>query len=126
MENTKEWKHDLFGCFDDIGTCLLACCCPCWVYGQNKAIFEKNDSAFMNCMIFFCCSCVGTCLAGTLRNNIRQTLGIKPHAIPGCGNCLTHACCCSPCAMTQEYLELKDYQKTVQPQGAPEMMVVNQ
>jgi len=83
-------ESELFGCFDDCGTCLFACLCPCLISGNTMAL--ANGSWCYGCL------CVGYC-AGCQRSYIQQTVGV-PDA--GClVNCLTRLCC-PVCSLTQE------------------------
>ncbi|KAL0958500.1 hypothetical protein HGRIS_000642 [Hohenbuehelia grisea] len=40
----REWSHGLCDCCSDAGTCILAWCCPCIVYAQNKQRYEYLTS----------------------------------------------------------------------------------
>ncbi|CAF4991552.1 unnamed protein product, partial [Rotaria magnacalcarata] len=31
----QPWQAGLFGCLEDIPTCLLGWCCPCYLFGSN-------------------------------------------------------------------------------------------
>ena len=97
--------ESLFGCFDDLGTCLCGWCCTPCLFGQNA---EKIDGS--NC--FLCC-CAYWLLAECFlcwiphyskRNALRTKYGLRED--PACGDCPTTACC-GPCALCQEARFLK-------------------
>jgi Cys-rich protein (TIGR01571 family) len=37
-----EWQHGLFGCFDDVKTCIIAYFVPCYVFGKNAEKVGEN------------------------------------------------------------------------------------
>jgi len=97
------WQQGVFDCSNDIGTCLLSCICPCVVYGQMKSKLDRT-SCFMNGCIYAIVANIGCyCfLTGLFRGQVRRTYGIPGGSFE---DCLIH-CFCSPCAMTQEKLEI--------------------
>jgi len=99
----KPWNNGLFGCFSDLGTCCMTCCCPCVQYGQNYEAIHKQG-CFSNGAIFTILAYCGlSCLVHKdLRRDIRQRHGLEE----GCGDCLT-TCCCPVCAICQEAREIK-------------------
>ena len=123
-QTNREWNHPLFSCTEDLGLCITACCCPWWVHASNKAAIGDKRSFCYNATLY--CVCIffsnSPRLSGELRREIRKELGIKPNRIPYCGDCLTHFFC-SPCAMTQESLELRDAKKEAEPEGQPAMVI---
>ncbi len=100
----QEWKNSLCGCFDDLGSCCLTCCCPCVQYGMNHEKVHK-DGCCMQGLLFCLLSCCGLscCIHSALRSNVRQKYNIPE----GCSDCCT-TCFCSGCAICQEARELKD------------------
>ena len=40
----RDWTFGLFDCFSDMSTCLLSCCIPCYIYGQNKQAFQQKET----------------------------------------------------------------------------------
>lgn len=98
-----EFSRGLFSCTEDCGTCLLACCCPCIVYGQNHQTAFKKEGCFADALVYCLLSYVfcTPCLAASGRGNIRAVRGIEGGFL---GDCCTHLCC-GPCALTQEKKE---------------------
>ena len=49
------WKSSLFGCFDDLGLCIITYLVPCYTFGKNAEAMGEN------------CLCCGeyTCLQST-------------------------------------------------------------
>ncbi|KAF8902524.1 PLAC8 family-domain-containing protein [Gymnopilus junonius] len=112
----REWSESLFGCFEDITTCLIATCFPCITYSNVKHRYEhlnnkgypdpEHGGSFCNgdCMVHGCltfCGCGWAMQMGT-RGNIRGRYNIKGGAVGDC--CI--ALCCTPCELTQESREL--------------------
>ncbi|KAI9099436.1 PLAC8 family-domain-containing protein [Phlyctochytrium arcticum] len=100
----KDWSNGLFDCFGDIGTCIFACCFPCYVYGTNKQALNRNSGCVGDCCVYSltmgcgCAPCVGSGGRGSVRAKYNITGG-------SCGDLLAH-CCCAPCALTQEKREI--------------------
>ncbi|KAJ8508710.1 hypothetical protein ONZ45_g9035 [Pleurotus djamor] len=119
----REWSHGLCDCCSDAGTCILAWCCPCIVYAQNKQRYQHlstkgypdpehggsgcNGDCFVHGCITACFGAGWVLQIGT-RGNIRDRYRIKGG---GCGDCLT-ACFCTPCELTQESRELELEEKS--------------
>ncbi|KDQ22151.1 hypothetical protein PLEOSDRAFT_1050150 [Pleurotus ostreatus PC15] len=114
----REWSNGLCDCCSDAGTCILAWCCPCIVYAQNKQRYEHlalkgipdpergGSGCNGDCFVHGCitaCFGVGWVLQIGSRGNIRNRYSIKGG---GCGDCLT-SCFCTPCGLTQESRELE-------------------
>lgn len=102
---TGEWKQGLFGCFSDIPSCFLSCCCPCVQYGMNKEKVD-NDSCFMSGLIYCCLmSCRLQCLVHmNLREGIRNKFGIQGSTMSD----FLLTWCCQCCALAQEAGQLRD------------------
>ncbi|KAI8901701.1 PLAC8 family-domain-containing protein [Globomyces pollinis-pini] len=99
-----EFHKGLFDCFSNCGTCLLAWCCPCVVYGQNMQAAQQKEGCFADAAVYFCVAALGcnSCLGAYGRDIVRESRGIEGQFIT---DCLVHACCV-PCALTQERAEL--------------------
>ncbi|KAI8891811.1 hypothetical protein BC833DRAFT_533632 [Globomyces pollinis-pini] len=101
---TGEFDAGLFDCTSNMGTCALACFCPCVVYGQNQAALKGGEgcggAGFLYTLLaaFDCYACIGA----HGRGNIREERGIEGGFL---GDCVTHYFC-APCALTQEHAEL--------------------
>ncbi|KAL5250952.1 hypothetical protein ACHWQZ_G016623 [Mnemiopsis leidyi] len=97
----NKWSHGLFGCFDDCGECLLACCCPCITFGMNArdsgCCCDGCCGAFCGCILFFCpgAFCAWWCC---IRPNIRRKYRIPTNCCADCCAIL----CCACCALIQE------------------------
>ncbi|KAL2912329.1 hypothetical protein HK105_208176 [Polyrhizophydium stewartii] len=100
-----EFTHGLFDCFGDFGTCLMACFCPCVVYGQNQQRAENKDGSCMDCCIYYCAAEFGfhSCIGCYGRGKIKERTNVVNDS--SMGDCFTHLCC-APCALTQEKREL--------------------
>ena len=95
-----EFNRGLFSCTEDCGTCVLACCCSCVVYGQNQQAAFNKEGCFGDALVYCLlagCYCT-PCYAASGRGNIRGIRGIIGGFF---GDCCAHLCC-SPCALTQE------------------------
>ncbi|XP_033739636.1 cornifelin-like [Pecten maximus] len=88
----RHWSTGLFGCFDDIPSCLLTFfCLPCMECKQASRIGE--------------CCCMPYCVPGgslAMRARIRTAGGIQGSVT---NDCMTLACC-GPCAVCQMDREL--------------------
>ncbi|XP_009403093.2 cell number regulator 1 [Musa acuminata AAA Group] len=101
------WSTGLCHCMDDPGNCLVTCLCPCITFGQIADIVDEGT-----------CSCVASgtvygllCLTGMAclyscfyRSRMRGQHDLEEGPVP---DCLIH-CCCEPCALCQEYRELRN------------------
>ncbi|KAI3945615.1 hypothetical protein MKW92_032096 [Papaver armeniacum] len=102
------WSTGLCGCFDDCSNCCLTCWCPCITFGQTSEILDRGSSACgVNGALYtlitaltYCC-CIYSC---TYRVKFRKTYNLEGN---NCTDCLIH-CFCEPCALCQEYRELKN------------------
>ncbi|KAJ6472053.1 PLAC8-domain-containing protein [Mycena sanguinolenta] len=112
----REWSHGLCGCFDECGTCCLACWCPCIAYGKNtQRLNYLTDHGRPDPDAGGCCSgaCCGYCILTHFgihwilqfmgRGNTRGRYSIEGG---GCGDCLT-SWCCGPCDLVQVSREIK-------------------
>ncbi|RDB17453.1 Protein PLANT CADMIUM RESISTANCE 3 [Hypsizygus marmoreus] len=114
----REWSHGLCDCCSDSGTCILALCCPCVIFAQNKKRSDhlthkgvpdpESGGGFFSqdCFVHGCLTALtgmGWVLQLGTRSNARLHYAIKGGA---CGDCLVHACC-TPCALTQESREIE-------------------
>ncbi|TPX71492.1 hypothetical protein SpCBS45565_g01148, partial [Spizellomyces sp. 'palustris'] len=97
----KDWNHSIFDCFNNCGTCALACCCPCVVYGMNKKDLSRRSS-----WVGALTSCFGLhpCVGGGGRTTIRAKYNIRGDS---CADCCCHLLC-TPCALTQERMEIDE------------------
>ncbi|RDB27357.1 Protein PLANT CADMIUM RESISTANCE 1 [Hypsizygus marmoreus] len=114
----RKWSNGLCDCCGDAGTCVLALCCPCVVYAQNKHRYEHLSQQGVPDPEAGGGFCTGDCWVHALlsgftglgwilqigtRSNTRLRYTIKGG---GCNDCLVNWCC-SPCALTQESREIE-------------------
>ncbi|KAL9166654.1 hypothetical protein ABFS82_05G044500 [Erythranthe guttata] len=101
------WSTGLCGCYSDVSNYCITCWCPCITFGQIAEIVDKGS---ISCLVAggvyalirhsTGCPCFYSCF---YRSKLR-----KQYMIDGnnCTDCMVH-CCCEPCALRQEYRELK-------------------
>ncbi|CAF0914199.1 unnamed protein product [Didymodactylos carnosus] len=93
----------LFGCFDDMKTCLCGYfCLPC-LFGQNAESIDGSSCVGMG--ILYCCL-QGCYACGLLHMGKRQALRAKYNLAEEPAD-LVAACCCGPCAVCQEAREMQ-------------------
>ncbi|XP_023738715.1 protein PLANT CADMIUM RESISTANCE 3 [Lactuca sativa] len=102
-----KWSSSLCACCSDVPNCCLTCWCPCITFGQIAEIVDKGNTScgvhgalYAIIAAFTCCGCLYSCI---FRSKMRSQYGL--HETP-CNDCLVHVCC-EPCALCQEYRELK-------------------
>ena len=102
-----DWTTGLCSCFEDPMNCCITYWCPCVTFGQSVEILDRGQTSCV-CSGAVCCllaqiysSCWYTC---TYRSKLRNQF-----SIPGdqCEDFCIH-CWCQPCALCQEYRELKN------------------
>nr|XP_010932616.2 uncharacterized protein LOC105053222 [Elaeis guineensis] len=101
------WSTGLCHCFDDCSNCCISCFCPCITFGRIAEIVDKGSSSCGASgalyALIFCvtaCSCLYSCF---YRTKLRAQYSLRGSP---CTDCLVH-CFCEPCALCQEYRELK-------------------
>mmetsp|Transcript_71250 Transcript_71250/g.98987 ORF Transcript_71250/g.98987 Transcript_71250/m.98987 type:complete len:136 (-) Transcript_71250:389-796(-) len=101
-----QWKAACTDCCASPGHCLCSWCCPCCVYGDIKGGMngstERNTGSCVGYCIISACNC-GWVLGCMNRGEVRQKHGISGSCI---GDMICH-CCCSPCALEQEYKQTR-------------------
>jgi Cys-rich protein (TIGR01571 family) len=116
----REWSKSLFSCFDNIGICCVGSFCPCVLYGVIKS--NRNESgcgtACLHCFLYSCmASCaLQSCLSCSQRQELRREYNIRGDS---CEDFCIH-CCCTPCAMTQEWNEIEDQAKVYPSKNYPQ------
>ena len=97
MVTSRDWSHGLFSCTDNLCFCVSAYCCP------PLAIYELQD-AHARASPRAASACAMCCFGNIVlqRHLIRRDRGIDGSL---CGDCMV-LCFCTPCALTQEYLEV--------------------
>ncbi|XP_044420758.1 cell number regulator 2 [Triticum aestivum] len=101
------WSTGLCDCFDDCGNCCITCLCPCITFGQVAEIIDRGSTScgasgalYALIMLLTGCQCVYSCF---YRAKMRAHYGLQESP---CADCCIHWCC-EPCALCQEYRELK-------------------
>jgi Cys-rich protein (TIGR01571 family) len=120
----ERWGKGICDCTEDCGGCILACCCPCIVYGQNmENALGMSSSCAMNGLVYLAAMCLpaligcpGLCCFVTC--NGRKQIDT---VLAGQSNGQTtreddmHACCChywcEPCALAQEKRAIDAWRK---------------
>ncbi|PPQ81571.1 hypothetical protein CVT25_013413 [Psilocybe cyanescens] len=112
----REWSHGLCSCFSECGTCVMATCFPCVVYGKNKHRYEHLNNKGTPHPDHGGSCCSGSCMSHGIfsicglgflfqmgnRGHVRNRYNIKGG---GCNDCCT-SFWCAPCQLTQESREL--------------------
>ncbi|KAH9616180.1 hypothetical protein KSS87_001432 [Heliosperma pusillum] len=99
------WSTGLCHCCDDPANCLVTAFCPCITFGQIAELVNKgcamSGTIYAVLMGFTGMACLYSCFH---RSRLRGQYGLdeSPSA-----DCLVHFCC-EPCALCQEYRELKN------------------
>ncbi|KAL7589306.1 hypothetical protein Lser_V15G37257 [Lactuca serriola] len=103
----EKWSSSLCACCSDVPNCCLTCWCPCITFGQIAEIIDKGNTScgvqgalYAIIAAFTCCGCLYSCV---FRSKMRSQYGLRETP---CNDCLVHWCC-EPCALCQEYRELK-------------------
>ncbi|XP_022083369.1 protein PLANT CADMIUM RESISTANCE 3-like [Acanthaster planci] len=93
-----EWSNGLFGCFSNIGLCLITYVAPCYVAGKNA---EKNGEDCLLYGLFSVLGCVGLWSMTKIRGQTRAAKGIDGTYT----NDLLMILFCTLCALVQEAQE---------------------
>ncbi|XP_041357824.1 cell number regulator 3-like [Gigantopelta aegis] len=97
-----EWMHSLFGCFDNIGICIVAYFVPCYTFGKNA---EAVGDSCLLCGIAYFVPLLNIFAAVSIREKIRNQKGID-------GSCLGDffsIIFCPLCSLVQEAQEIQGY-----------------
>ncbi|KAG0489184.1 hypothetical protein HPP92_007995 [Vanilla planifolia] len=101
------WSTGLCNCCDDKSICCLTCCCPCITFGKIAGIVDRGSSSCGTSSALYALICVmtgGHCIYSCFyRSKMRAQYSLREAP---CTDCIVH-CCCEPCALCQEYRELK-------------------
>ncbi|KAH9311099.1 hypothetical protein KI387_026134, partial [Taxus chinensis] len=105
--SSTHWSSGLRDCAQDFSNCCLTCWCPCITFGQIAEIVDEGSppcavSGGIYAVLLYFTGCAGyySCF---YRTKMRAKFNMPESR---CGDCLLH-CFCDPCAMCQEYRELK-------------------
>ena len=92
-----EFKHDLFGCFDNCGLCIISALLPCYTVGKTA------EAVGSSCVLYGLGYIFGRCIVGgILRGKIRRQNNISGSTL---NDFLTHWCC-ALCAVVQDNQEV--------------------
>ncbi|KAJ6288639.1 CELL NUMBER REGULATOR 1 [Salix viminalis] len=102
------WSTGLCHCCDDPANCLVTCMCPCVTFGQIAEVVNQGSiscaasGAVYGLLLGFTgLSCLYSCF---YRSRLRGQYDLEEAP---CVDCLAHFFC-EPCALCQEYRELKN------------------
>ena len=117
MSKIEELGGSVFGCFDDVGICIMTCVCPCITWGQ--AMEDAGEgSCLVHAALVACIPCWLPLATSSNNETIDKKLGGQP---PGfCSTCICF-CCCSHCAICQTARAVKKGKEMglLKPNGAP-------
>ncbi|KAJ4793756.1 PLANT CADMIUM RESISTANCE 2 [Rhynchospora pubera] len=102
----SQWSTGLCHCLDDPGNCMITCLCPCITFGQTAEIVDKGSCSCVSsglAYLLFCSLGLGCLYSCFYRSKMRSQYDLNEGPLP---DCLVHFCC-EPCALCQEYRELK-------------------
>merc|ERR1711974_10257 len=92
---SAQFKHGLFGCFDNCMVCIVAYVAPCYVHGKST---EKVDESCVLCALSMFVPVLNLIGRISIRGKIREKHDIVGSTI---SDCLTIVCC-PLCALVQE------------------------
>ncbi|XP_060084691.1 cornifelin homolog A-like [Ylistrum balloti] len=95
-----EFQHGLFGCFDNIGLCLVSYFVPCYQFGKNAE--AVGEGCFL-CGLASMVPLVNFYAVMKIRGKIREAKGIEGSAVSD----LLTWCFCGICALVQEAQEVQ-------------------
>ena len=80
------YKSGVFSCMDDMGTCLLGTCVPCYlaanvIGADGRQIGQGVNSLW--CILGTCCACV-PCAAWVARSKVQDAYNIKEDILTRC------------------------------------------
>ncbi|XP_043700219.1 protein PLANT CADMIUM RESISTANCE 2-like [Telopea speciosissima] len=101
------WSTGLCCSGGDISNWCITCWFPCITFGQISEILDRGSpSCVANGTIYALLrhfTGLQSLYSCSYRSRMRQQYNLKGSS---CGDCCIH-CCCEPCALRQEYRELK-------------------
>jgi len=95
-----EFQHSLFGCFDNVGLCIITYFVPCYTFGKNAE--AVGDSCCL-CGLMFFIPIVNIVSLMSVRGKVREAHNID-------GSCLGDVCSilfCTLCSLVQEAQEVQ-------------------
>ncbi|CAD5169057.1 unnamed protein product [Musa acuminata subsp. malaccensis] len=114
-QGLQPWSTGLCDCTDDCGNCCMTCFCPCVTFGRIAEIVDQGSASCGTSGALYCLLEYLTCFHWVYSCCYRSKMRAQ-YSLPEspCADCLVH-CCCEPCALCQEYRELKhrDFDMTI-------------
>ncbi|XP_022083502.1 cell number regulator 10-like [Acanthaster planci] len=96
-----DWQQGLFGCFGNIGMCLMSWFVPCYIHGKNaEAVGEDCLLCGLSIFVPF----LNWYTLFVVRGKIREQRGIAGEPV----NDILVTLCCTPCALSQESVEMRN------------------
>ncbi|BFZ17036.1 hypothetical protein BsWGS_20075 [Bradybaena similaris] len=95
------FKHGLFGCFDNIGLCIITYFVPCYTFGKNAEAVGENC---LLCGLAFLIHPLNIIVHTIIRGKIREMRNIEGSILED----LVIAACCVCCALVQEGQEVRE------------------
>ena len=78
------YSTGIFGCFDDIGSCLLGCFVPCYLAAQTAGKDQPGDGLNMTwCILGTCCGCI-PCAIWVARSRVQGAYQINENIVSRC------------------------------------------
>ncbi|KAL9245785.1 hypothetical protein vseg_019395 [Gypsophila vaccaria] len=108
--NKTAWTTGICNCYDDWSNCCVTCFCPCITFGKIAEIVDRGRPGFSKSAIRYAITLVTLAAAGpclysfVYRVNLRGQYRLHGSTFT---DCLAHFLC-EPCALCQEYRELKN------------------
>ncbi|PVD38996.1 hypothetical protein C0Q70_01621 [Pomacea canaliculata] len=96
----SDWQHGLFGCFDNLGLCIISYFIPCYQFGKNA---EAVGESCFGCGLAYICPIANIIAAIKIRGKIREQKGIAGSTIGD----LVLFCFCPLCTLVQEAQEVQ-------------------
>jgi Cys-rich protein (TIGR01571 family) len=121
-QETGKWSHGLFGCFDNVGVCVIAYVAPCVTFGQTHARLTENGAGCMTYGALYMVPFLDCFLATQQRGEIRRRRAIEGGALMD----LLTVLFCPCCALVQEGQEAMAMEEEItraheyQPESEPE------
>ncbi|ESP01196.1 hypothetical protein LOTGIDRAFT_225418 [Lottia gigantea] len=97
---SNSFQHGLFGCFDNIGLCVISWLIPCYQFGKNA---EKVGESCILCGVLSLVPILDLILGAHIRTKIRDSKGIQGSFVTD----LLYWFCCPCCSLVQESQELE-------------------
>ncbi|GBG77130.1 hypothetical protein CBR_g23456 [Chara braunii] len=111
-----DWTHGLCDCHTDIPLSLLTCFFPCLTFGHNASAINDGAGGCATQSAIWCLlesfTALGFLYSCGYRTKLRNKYNLPEEPMP---DILVH-CCCLPCALCQEYKEIR-YRATVRDGG---------